>query len=103
MKTPLLYLALILGLSLSSCDDPDLAGPAGRAGSAGPANRARLQEKLDKDGDGIIRPTARPRINKDKKTRVLQRFDADGDGKLTDDERAAARKAIQARKAQQNS
>ncbi len=120
MNTKFILPLCCLCLSLSSCDDSDLAGPA--------MNPERLKQ-IDTDGDGVISPderaeakkmrgerstpnstgkTARPAAraanqraagSEEQRNRVIKRFDADGDGVLNEDERAAAKAAIQERRA----
>ncbi|MFI3243712.1 MAG: EF-hand domain-containing protein [Akkermansia sp.] len=128
MKSPIIIPLCCLCLSLTSCDDPDLTAPAAgkraraKAG-ARPAMNQQGLENVDADGDGVIRPeeraaarnlrTARPaaRVGKQgvsgeptstpspaQRKRVIKKFDADGDGVLNEEERAAAKVAMQERR-----
>lgn len=49
--------------------------------------------RFDTDGDGKLSDTERAAARKEMHAKMLERFDKDGDGKLSEDERRAAREA----------
>ena len=66
-----------------------------RGGRPGPKGQEKLGAGKGQPGQGA--PGNRPN-----KEEFLKRFDKNGDGKITDDERAAAKQAMQERRAKKN-
>jgi Ca2+-binding EF-hand superfamily protein len=55
----------------------------------------RIQERFDKNGDGVLSEEERAAFRNARERRhqkILERYDKDGDGRLSDEERAAAKK-----------
>ncbi len=97
-------------------------GPRGK-GKMNPEMRKKMIEKFDKDGDGKLSeeeraaakaarpqkpagegaegqgPRGKGKMNPEMRKKMIEKFDKDGDGKLSEEERAAAKAAREARKA----
>ncbi len=98
---------LAIAATLGFVSTPGLAKPADGEDQRS-SRHARIVERFDTNGDGVIDDSEKPAIRKARKERrgkrhgqrhqrILKQFDTNGDGQLDEQERAAARESRRAK------
>ena len=95
-----------IAATLGFVSTPGFANPADGEGRIS-SRRAKILERFDTNGNGVIDPSEREAIGKARMERrgerrerckyFMKKFDANGDGQLDEQERAAARESRRAR------